>query len=158
MNRDGFLFVYSLTDDQTLEELRSIHEQVLNVHPNKNVPILVVANKLDLAAADRAVSIEEGEALADEIGAVGFLEVSAKQNVKVKEAFEELLKKIVSDAPDAGSGEGSGGVFGGGNVDGDDDSPDGKSAIDQYSKPKKKRQTKIFNPITTKKKFACNIL
>jgi len=36
---DGFLFVYSLTDDQTLEELRTIREQVLRVHPNRNVSL-----------------------------------------------------------------------------------------------------------------------
>ena len=34
---DGFIFVYSLTDDQTLEELRTIREQVLRVHRNRKV-------------------------------------------------------------------------------------------------------------------------
>jgi Ras-related protein Rap-1B len=34
---DGFLLVYSITDDQTLEELRSIREQILRVHRDKKV-------------------------------------------------------------------------------------------------------------------------
>jgi GTPase SAR1 family protein len=34
---DGFLLVYSITDDQTLEELKSIREQILRVHRNKKV-------------------------------------------------------------------------------------------------------------------------
>ena len=34
---DGFMLVYSITDDQTLEELRSIREQILRVHRNKKV-------------------------------------------------------------------------------------------------------------------------
>ena len=34
---DGFLLVYSITDDQTLEELRAIREQILRVHRNKKV-------------------------------------------------------------------------------------------------------------------------
>jgi small GTP-binding protein len=34
---DGFLFVYSITDDQTFEEIRGIREQVLRVHRDKKV-------------------------------------------------------------------------------------------------------------------------
>jgi Ras-related protein Rap-1B len=34
---DGFLLIYSITDDQTLEELRDIKEQISRVHPNKRV-------------------------------------------------------------------------------------------------------------------------
>ena len=34
---DGFLLVYSIVDDQTLEELRDIREQILRVHPDKKV-------------------------------------------------------------------------------------------------------------------------
>lgn len=34
---DGFLLIYSITDDQTLEELRDIREQISRVHPNKRV-------------------------------------------------------------------------------------------------------------------------
>ena len=151
--------MYSLTDDQTLEELRAIHEQVLNVHPNKNVPKLVIANKLDLAAEDRAVSVEEGSALADELNAIGFIEVSAKQNTGVREAFEMLLKKIVSVDAEAGVGEGSGGVFGGGSVDQTaGDLSDVKSNIDSYNGAKAApRKSKIFNPMTSKRKM-CNIL
>ena len=80
------------------------------------MPIVVVANKADLAAKDRAVSKEEGQALADEFGA-SFMEVSAKQNLKVKEAFETLIRMVTSKQPNAGTGQSSGGVFGGGIVD-----------------------------------------
>lgn len=34
---DGFLLIYSITDDQTLEELRDIREQISRVHPNHKV-------------------------------------------------------------------------------------------------------------------------
>jgi len=34
---DGFLLIYSITDDQTLEELRDIKEQISRVHPNHRV-------------------------------------------------------------------------------------------------------------------------
>lgn len=34
---DGFLLVYSIVDDQTLEELRAIREQILRVHRDRKV-------------------------------------------------------------------------------------------------------------------------
>lgn len=72
---DGFLLVYSITDDQTLEELRSIRDQILRVHKDKKVPMVVIGNKVDLAGTDRAVTKDEGEILAKDFGA-SFLEVS----------------------------------------------------------------------------------
>lgn len=61
---DGFLLVYSITDDQTFEELQGIREQILRVHPNGKVPMIVIGNKLDLASKDRAVTVDEGNAFA----------------------------------------------------------------------------------------------
>lgn len=34
---DGFLLVYSITDDQTVEELRAIREQILRIPRNRQV-------------------------------------------------------------------------------------------------------------------------
>jgi small GTP-binding protein len=34
---DGFLLVYSVIDDQTLEDLRGIRDQILRVHRGKKV-------------------------------------------------------------------------------------------------------------------------
>jgi GTPase SAR1 family protein len=38
---DGFLLVYSVGDDQTFEELKSIRDQILRVHPDKKVNYFV---------------------------------------------------------------------------------------------------------------------
>lgn len=164
---DGFMLVYSIVDDQTLEELRSIREQILRVHRDKKVPMIVVGNKADMKK-DRAVSKEEGKALADEFGA-SFVEVSvsvycficnlsfvfisidhfilfsvetninfsflnvriwfqARENTKVKESFDSLVRKILQKNPKAGNdaGEGASGVFGGGKGEPDDDEAGGK--------------------------------
>ena len=45
---DGFLLIYSITDDQTLEELRDIKEQISRVHPNQRVRSLqtIVASSI----------------------------------------------------------------------------------------------------------------
>ncbi len=77
---DGFLLVYSIVDDQTLEELKAIREQILRVHRDRKVPMVVIGNKADMAKKDRAVTKEEGKALADEFGA-GFLEVSVRNSL-----------------------------------------------------------------------------
>lgn len=74
---DGFLLVYSIVDDQTLEELKAIREQILRVHRDRKVPMVVIGNKVDMAKKDRAVTKEEGNALAKEFGAE-FLEVSVR--------------------------------------------------------------------------------
>ena len=113
---DGFLLVYSITDDQTFEELRSIREQILRVHRDRKVPMIVVGNKVDLAN-DRAVSKEEGSKLASEFGAQ-FMEVTAKEDFKVKDSFQALIRMILAKNPKAGQeSAGAGGVFGAGVVD-----------------------------------------
>mmetsp|Transcript_122437 Transcript_122437/g.240310 ORF Transcript_122437/g.240310 Transcript_122437/m.240310 type:complete len:232 (+) Transcript_122437:90-785(+) len=120
---DGFLLVYSIVDDQTLEELREIREQILRVHPNRKVPMMVVGNKADMKK--RVVSKQEGKTLADEFGA-GFIEVSAKENLRVKEAFQTLVQTILSKNPKAAqdSADNAAGVFGGGKADPADDAND----------------------------------
>ena len=106
---DGFMLVYSITDDDTLERLQEIHAQIQKAHSDPNVPILVVGNKLDLEK-DRAVTVDEGKTYANNIGG-SFLEVSAKDNSFVGEAFNTLLKSIVSKGRPNES-NGGGGVFG----------------------------------------------
>ena len=63
--------------------------------------MIVVGNKVDLEG-DRAVSREEGSQLASEFGA-DFMEVTAKEDYKVKESFLELLRTILLKKNTAGS-------------------------------------------------------
>lgn len=48
---------------------------------------------------------------------MSFRFIQAKQNFKVKEAFETLIRNVLAKKPNAGQQEGSGGVFGAGVVD-----------------------------------------
>lgn len=150
---DGFLLVYSIVDDQTLEELREIREQILRVHRDRKVPMVVVGNKAD-AKKDRAVSKEEGKALADEFGA-SFLEVSAKENSKIKDAFETLVRKIVTKNPKAGAdSDQAGNVFGGGKAEPEDSESGGKGKKGKKSKDSTKSKDKDAD----KKNGKCMIL
>jgi len=149
---DGFLLVYSITDDQTLEDLRGIREQILRVHRDHKVPMVVVGNKLD-AASERAISVQEGEALAEEFHA-SFLEVSARTKYRVKEAFDMIVRKVLAKSPKAGSNDSStGSVFGAGKIDNsmDPEKVDSKT----NSNNKKKSDRKNSND---SKKSKCYIL
>jgi GTPase SAR1 family protein len=42
------VLVYSIDQDETYEDLRGIHAQILAVHENQSVPMIVVGNKSDL--------------------------------------------------------------------------------------------------------------
>jgi hypothetical protein len=165
---DGFLLVYSTVDDQTFEELRSIREQILRVHQDRKVPMLVVGNKVDLSN-DRAVSKEEGAKLAQEFGA-SFMEVTAKENFRVKDAFNALIRKILAKNPKAGTG--GSGVFGAGVVDhsgveiatdnkaGKGGSPKKKKGTDSAGGKAKGKTGKKAEPAAEEKKGSgpCNIL
>jgi GTPase SAR1 family protein len=67
-------------------------------HASEGVNKILIGNKCDWEEK-RAVSTEQGQALADELG-IPFLEVSAKSNINVDKAFYSLaadIKKRIID-------------------------------------------------------------
>ena len=79
-------------------------------HATEGVKKILIGNKCDWEEK-RAVSTEQGQQLADELG-VPFLEVSAKSNINVEKAFYSLaadIKKRLSDTAKSDQG-GPGGV------------------------------------------------
>lgn len=96
-------------------------------HASEGVNKILIGNKCDWEEK-RAVSTEQGQALADELG-IPFLEVSAKANINIEKAFYSLAgdikKRLVDSSKDAelqganrtavdvGSGAGAGGGLGG---------------------------------------------
>lgn len=67
-------------------------------HATEGVRKILIGNKCDWEEK-RAVSTEQGQALADELG-IPFMEVSAKSNINVEKAFFSLaadIKKRLSD-------------------------------------------------------------
>lgn len=90
----AFILVYSITNRQSLEELKSIYKDIVEVkgvnNGQKTVPIMLVGNKCDENSA-RDVPSSLAVKMAQEWGCE-HMETSAKTNVNVKEAFQELLK------------------------------------------------------------------
>lgn len=100
----GYVLVYSISSQRSLDTLKGIHEKLLNLTVNTNIPRVLVGNKTDLARHAREVSMEEGQALAAEWGCA-FVECSAKWNQGVDEVFQTLLDEIeVSSHPAGGYG------------------------------------------------------
>lgn len=87
-------------------------------HATEGVNKILIGNKCDWEEK-RAVSTEQGQALANELG-IPFMEVSAKSNINVEKAFfslaSDIKKRIVDStaqpAPSAGTGVNVGGEQG----------------------------------------------
>lgn len=85
----AFVLVFSVTSRQSMEELRPIYQQLLQIKGSiDSIPVMLVGNKCD--ETHREVGAQEGEALAKE-WKCAFMETSAKMNYNVKELFQELL-------------------------------------------------------------------
>ena len=83
-----------MTSKKSFNEVEKIHEQIINIKEN-NVPIIIVANKTDLAD-QRAVLTEEGQQLADKLGCM-FIETSAKNHKNVDLVFENLFATVIKN-------------------------------------------------------------
>jgi len=92
---EGFLVVYSVTQRTSFEEVDGLCRQICQVkevNASEAPPIVLVANKVDLAP-QREVSTQEGQHLAQRWGCA-FFEASAKTRTNVDEAFFEVVRKI----------------------------------------------------------------
>jgi len=88
---EGIIVVYDITHRESFEHVRDWLAEVTRF-ATPETQILIIGNKSDLE--DRAVSTEEGQALADELG-VPFIEASAKSADHVAEAFETLASNLI---------------------------------------------------------------
>ncbi|XP_004080876.1 GTP-binding protein Rheb isoform X2 [Oryzias latipes] len=89
---DGYILIYSVTSFKSFEVIRVIHEKLLDMVGNVQVPITLVGNKKDLHM-ERMISLEDGRALADSWNAA-FLESSAKENQTAVEVFRRMILEV----------------------------------------------------------------
>eukprot|EP01105_Mastigella_eilhardi_P014607 TRINITY_DN3326_c0_g1_i1.p1 TRINITY_DN3326_c0_g1~~TRINITY_DN3326_c0_g1_i1.p1 ORF type:complete len:204 (-),score=78.45 TRINITY_DN3326_c0_g1_i1:1109-1690(-) len=91
----GFLLVYSVASRASFDEVANFRlrlYQALDRDFGEHLPVVLCANKCDLAAAQRQVSRDEGEQLAKSYG-FQFFETSAKQRTNVDAAFHALVRE-----------------------------------------------------------------
>ena len=98
------IIVYDVTNVKSFNEAKNYWYQQVKELDDKDMIIVLVANKYDLYET-RQVPNEEGEKFAKNIGAI-FATTSAKNNICIKTLFENVAKKIKekgnenSDKPD----------------------------------------------------------
>lgn len=84
----GIVIGYDITNKASFDTLRELYASLWKEYPW--AVIMVLGNKLDLGDASRAVSTNEGEALARDLHASLFFEISVKTGEGVYESMEAL--------------------------------------------------------------------
>ncbi|KAL3358262.1 hypothetical protein AABB24_015418 [Solanum stoloniferum] len=90
----GIILVYDVTRRETFTNLSDVWAKEVELYSNNQDCVkMLVGNKVD-RESERAVTREEGIALAKELGGL-FLKCSAKTRENVQNCFEELALKIM---------------------------------------------------------------
>ncbi|KAJ3449648.1 ras gtpase-related [Anaeramoeba flamelloides] len=92
-NGDGFLLIYSVDNRKAFEEIVDFHDEILRAKDSDSLPIVLLANKIDLPKNNHEVSKKEGKDLADSYG-YPFMETSAKNVINIEESFAECVRSI----------------------------------------------------------------
>jgi len=90
--RDGFMFVFSVADRDTFNELDSFYDQLLAIHEENMPPLLLVGNKCDLESK-RQVSSQEGQRMGEKYQC-NYIETSAKTGKNVDDAFLAITREV----------------------------------------------------------------
>lgn len=90
----GAFFVYDVTRNTTFESLQKIWFEDFKLYGKQDGVNLLIGNKSDLTSS-RKISQQEGEKMATEIGAMEFIETSAKYGENVELAFKNIVHKVL---------------------------------------------------------------
>ncbi|KAI5291493.1 Ras- protein rsr1 [Ascosphaera aggregata] len=90
----GFLLVFSITSQSSLNELAELREQIIRIKDDEKVPLVIVGNKSDLEE-DRQVPRQTAFALSKEWGNAPYYETSARRRANVNEVFVDLCRQII---------------------------------------------------------------
>ncbi|KAM5152955.1 ras-related protein Rap-1b-like [Mantella aurantiaca] len=95
---DAFALVFSLADQDTFQEVGRLRQEILRIKGDTDVPIVVVGNQTDRFPGTESESRQllglQAAATAELEWDDGYVEASAKDNHKVQEVFEELLRRV----------------------------------------------------------------
>lgn len=91
---EGFIICYSITDRRSFLEAEEYRKLIRKVRAGDDVPVVLVANKLDLDRdGQRRVTFDDGKAMAKKFSCP-FLETSAAHRRHVDEVFHTLVREI----------------------------------------------------------------
>ncbi|KAL3875507.1 hypothetical protein ACJMK2_033453 [Sinanodonta woodiana] len=90
----AYVLVYSITNQATFLEVKSLWEQIKEVRSNyEDLPCVIVGNKLDLEDNRQVEKFDALNWVYNESSCGAFVEVSAKANDCIKDVFKLLLEK-----------------------------------------------------------------
>ena len=98
----GFILVYSIDNLHSFQEISTFRDQILRCKDKDRVPMILIGNKCDLES-ERAISTQEGQALARDEWKCPFFEASAKTRINVEESFYQLVREIRNDRRGTGN-------------------------------------------------------
>jgi len=95
---DAFILVYSITDPTSFVDAIGfiVELERLMDCDMRDIPCVLVGNKLDLADEERGVTAAEGEKLASKHG-MPFFEASAKKAVNIDSVFEAVVMSALQN-------------------------------------------------------------
>lgn len=88
----GALLVYDISSRVSFEHVKSWYDRAKQLGGEDIEPILI-GNKNDIPECERVISMEEGKALAQELG-IPFMETSALNGTNIEPAFVEMTIRI----------------------------------------------------------------
>ncbi|RSH84350.1 Ras- protein rsr1 [Apiotrichum porosum] len=93
-DNDGFVLVFSLTQQDSLEELKRTRQSIRRIKSinGEHVPLVLVGSKCDLED-EREVDTATGEKLAAEWHCQ-YLETSARENINIIQVFESIVRQL----------------------------------------------------------------
>ncbi|KAF1395055.1 hypothetical protein PFLUV_G00007570 [Perca fluviatilis] len=91
-NSDIFALVYAVDDPESLEAVKSLRDEILEIKEDKYTPLVVVGNKVD-RVQERLVSNKDVLSTVELDWNNSYLEASAKENVNVVEVFKMILQQ-----------------------------------------------------------------
>ncbi|XP_072129852.1 ras-related protein Rab-3C-like [Mobula birostris] len=104
----GFVLMYDIANEESFNAVQDWATQI-KTYSWDNAQVILVGNKCDMAD-ERVIPAEKGKHLAEQLG-FEFFEVSAKENINVKQVFEclvdiicEKMSESLESDPSMGSG------------------------------------------------------
>lgn len=93
---DGFVFVYSLEEPKSIEQIREMYNDTVASTGKKNIICIIAANKVDLIS-DLAnnYAFEQGKELAQQLNCQ-ILDTSAKTGHNINQLFEDITRTLMS--------------------------------------------------------------
>ena len=93
-NADGVLFVFSLNEKQSFDDMMKWIDLYNNNNGKSNVPMLLVGNKSDLK---REVEKDVIDKFLEKNKYLKYVDTSAKENTGINELFQEISEKLFQE-------------------------------------------------------------